>query len=263
MSLSENDKETLPVDMKDKNQIASDRFSDWMSRHNSIARFSILVTGLTVYFIILPARLRVAFWNSLQTHRFLAGMLVVFSLIAVSLVWSTGQKIDAWAFSFFNMWRSRPAWLDRLMTGFTQLGNINATLVIALGLYLASDHLGAYELLLGTITLWIVVELIKFLVHRSRPFTRLAQARIVGYRPRGLSFPSGHTSQTFFIATLMVQHFHVHILAASLLYIAAFLVGITRMYVGAHYPRDVLAGAILGTAWGLIGVIVDTYIFGV
>jgi PAP2 superfamily len=31
------------------------------------------------------------------------------------------------------------------------------------------------------------------------------------------------------------------------------VVGITRIYVGAHYPRDVLAGAILGSAWGLLG----------
>jgi membrane-associated phospholipid phosphatase len=41
---------------------------------------------------------------------------------------------------------------------------------------------------------------------------------------------------------------------------AGLLVGITRMYVGAHYPRDVLAGAILGSAWGLLGVLVDGYV---
>jgi membrane-associated phospholipid phosphatase len=44
-----------------------------------------------------------------------------------------------------------------------------------------------------------------------------------------------------------------------LLYATALLVGLTRMYVGAHYPRDVLAGAILGTAWALFGVSVDRY----
>jgi membrane-associated phospholipid phosphatase len=32
--------------------------------------------------------------------------------------------------------------------------------------------------------------------------------------------------------------------------------------VGAHYPRDVLAGALLGSAWGLLGVLVDGYLFG-
>ncbi len=48
-----------------------------------------------------------------------------------------------------------------------------------------------------------------------------------------------------FTATLMAGHFHASIWAVFLLYAIALLVGITRMYVGAHYPRDVLAGAIL------------------
>ena len=38
----------------------------------------------------------------------------------------------------------------------------------------------------------------------------------------------------------------------------AALVAVTRMYIGAHYPRDVLAGAILGSVWGLLGVMIDT-----
>jgi membrane-associated phospholipid phosphatase len=62
------------------------------------------------------------------------------------------------------------------------------------------------------------------------------------------------------VATIIVQHFHVSVLAAILLYAIALLVGITRMYVGAHYPRDVLAGAILGSAWGLLGVVVEGYV---
>ena len=62
------------------------------------------------------------------------------------------------------------------------------------------------------------------------------------------------------MATLMAQHFHTSAWMAFLLYAIALLVGITRMYVGAHYPRDVLAGAILGSAWGLLGGIVDPYV---
>ena len=145
------------------------------------------------------------------------------------------------------------------MKVFTQIGSGIAALGIALVFLLTSDRMLAYELMLGTLTLWLVVELMKFLVHRSRPFIRLTQTRIVGYRARGRSFPSGHTSQVFFMATLMTQHFHSSIWVVILLYAAALLVGITRMYVGAHYPRDVLAGAILGSAWGLLGVILNPF----
>ena len=196
----------------------------------------------------------------MQSQAILASMLLIFSLLAISLVWSAGQRLDAWVFLSFNLRWSRPLWLDRIMLGFTQIGNGIAALGIALVLFLAGDRLLAYELILGTLTLWLVVELVKILVHRSRPFIRLTQARIVGYRARGRSFPSGHTSQAFFMATLMAQHFHPSVWVAFLLYAAALLVGITRMYVGAHYPRDVLAGAILGSAWGLLGVIVDGYV---
>jgi membrane-associated phospholipid phosphatase len=146
------------------------------------------------------------------------------------------------------------------MLGFTQIGNGLTSLAIAVIFFIANERLLAYELILGTLTLWLVVELVKFLIHRPRPFIRLTQARIVGYRPIGRSFPSGHTSEAFFMATLMASHFHASFWVVFLLYTSALLVGITRLYVGAHYPRDVLAGAILGSAWGLLGVIVDGYV---
>ena len=212
---------------------------------------------LVVFLLLLPPDIRTVFWHSFQSQAILVSMLLVFSLVAISLVWSTGQRLDTWVFLSFNVRGSRPHWLDRIMVGFTQIGNGIAALGIALVLFLASDRLLSYELMLGTLTLWLVVELVKFVVHRSRPFIRLAKVRIVGYRARGRSFPSGHTSQAFFMATLMVHYFHASFWVAILLYAIALLVGITRMYVGAHYPRDVLAGAILGSAWGLLGVIVD------
>ncbi len=187
-------------------------------------------------------------------------MLLVFSLLAISLIWSTGQQLDAWAFLFFNVRGLRPSWLDWIMLGFTQIGNGIVSLGIALVLFLAGDRLLSYETILGTLTLWLVVELVKFLIHRSRPFIKLVQTRIVGFRPSGRSFPSGHTSQAFFMATLMVRYFHPSVWVVFLVYATALLVGLTRMYVGAHYPRDVLAGAILGSAWGLLGVIIDGYV---
>ncbi|HEX3048936.1 MAG TPA: phosphatase PAP2 family protein, partial [Bacillota bacterium] len=87
----------------------------------------------------------------------------------------------------------------------------------------------------------------------------LTQTRVVGPRARGRSFPSGHTSQIFFTVTLLIQHFHPPIWGMVLLCLLALFVAVTRMYVGAHYPRDILAGMILGSVWGGLGVIIDTY----
>jgi membrane-associated phospholipid phosphatase len=238
---------------------AWNRFSLWVSHHRAIARLISLAASLILFLTLLPATMRIYFWDGLQSHKTLASMLLVFSLLAISLVWSAGQHLDDWAFLVFNLRGSRPIWLDRAMLGFTQIGNGFTILVIGGVLFVVGQRFLSYELILGTLTLWLVVELVKFFIHRARPFILLVQTRIVGFRATGRSFPSGHTSQAFFIATLVAQHFHPNVWIVFLLYGAALLVGITRMYVGAHYPRDVLAGAILGSAWGLLEVLVDGY----
>lgn len=240
----------------------SGRLTLLVSRIRPIAWVMSLMAGLVVLLVSLPATLRMALWHGLLAQRTLASMLLVFGLLAISLVWSTGQRMDAWAFLYLNLRGRRPPWLDWMMLGFTQIGGTIAALAITLVLFLADDRLLAYEFMLGALALWLVVELVKALVRRSRPFIRLTQARIVGHRFGGRSFPSGHTSQVFFTATLMAQHFHASAWLVFLLYAIALLVGITRMYVGAHYPRDVLAGIILGSSWGLLGGIVDKYVRG-
>jgi membrane-associated phospholipid phosphatase len=233
-----------------------------VKRNRSVTWLAGITIVLAVFLLILPVDIRATFWHSLEAQAILVSMLLIFSLVAISFVWSAGQKLDTWVFLTFNVRWVRPIWLDRVMLGFTQVGNGFTTLAFALILIFASQRYLAYELILGTLTLWLVVMLIKAIARRSRPFIRLVQTRVIGYRPRGRSFPSGHTSQSFFVATLMIQHFHAGVWIAILLYAIAMLVGITRMYVGAHYPRDVLAGAILGSAWGLLGVIFDGYVLG-
>jgi membrane-associated phospholipid phosphatase len=229
-------------------------------KYRPVAWLVFLTASLVLFLAWMPSQMRIIIWHGLVARGILSSMLLVFSLLAVSLVWSAGQRVDVWAFLFFNLQGSRPVWLDWMMLGFTQIGSGAAALAIGLILFLAGDRLVAYELILGTLTLWILVELVKALVRRSRPFIRVTQTRIVGYRVGGRSFPSGHTSQAFFMATLMAPHFQVSAWMVFLLYAIALLVGITRMYVGAHYPRDVLAGAILGSVWGLLGVLVDGYV---
>ncbi len=149
----------------------------WVGDHQSILRLVIIASALAAFLLFLPTYLRVAFWNGLWEHELLTGMLLVFSLLSLSLIWSTGQKLDAKVFLFFNIWGARPIWLDRLMVGFTQLGNGLVPLGIGLVLFIIGNRRLAYELILGTLTLWLVVEVLKFLVYRSRPFIRLTQTR--------------------------------------------------------------------------------------
>lgn len=80
-------------------------------------------------------------------------------------------------------------------------------------------------------------------VRRRRPFDKLEgiQNRVVP--PDEFSFPSGHTSAAFMIATITIYYFPV---IGILTYAWATLVGISRVLLGVHYPSDILAGLTLG-----------------
>lgn len=223
--------------------------------------WAILITLLLVLALkIIPQDMLIRFWQKIVEYKVLVSLVLVFCFIALSLVWKKGQQIDVWVFMVFNMQGGNAPWVDKFMLGSTQLGNGIFAFILAVFFYFKVDKLLAYEVVLGTLTLWLVVELLKIMIRRKRPFKGLEDIRIVGTRARGHSFPSGHTSQAFFMATLLFQHFHFGLISGLALYAIALLVGITRIYLGMHYPRDVLGGSILGTAWGLVGAIVNSYI---
>jgi undecaprenyl-diphosphatase len=77
------------------------------------------------------------------------------------------------------------------------------------------------------------------------------------------SFPSGHTTESTVIfltvatviASLETKH-HPKILAYTVAMFAIFAVGVSRVYLGMHWPTDVLGGWVLGTAWALAAWII-------
>ncbi len=233
----------------------------WVYHRRTILAVS-LVLALALFVAWLTPSARIGIVRGLLAHRALAGLLLFFSLLAVSLFWSAGQRLDAWIFMHFNLRGARPASMDRLMWGTTQLGTFFLAVLLAAIMAVLNLRRLAVEIILGTITLWLVVELIKAITDRSRPYIVIAGARVIGWRERGKSFPSGHTAQTFFLMSLMVLHFHPILAAALAFYGVAAFVGLTRMYVGAHYPRDVMAGAALGLMWSLWYVLIDPYLIG-
>lgn len=87
--------------------------------------------------------------------------------------------------------------------------------------------------------------LIKNMVRRVRPYRVLETLTILIEEPGEFSFPSGHTSSSFaagvVLYLLLPKKYGVPAM------ILAFLIGISRLYVGVHYPTDVMAGAVLGT----------------
>jgi undecaprenyl-diphosphatase len=67
------------------------------------------------------------------------------------------------------------------------------------------------------------------------------------------SFPSGHTAAAFVIATLIAHFFPILTVPVS---IWAMLVGVSRIYLGVHYPTDIIAGLVIGILCAFAGIMI-------
>jgi membrane-associated phospholipid phosphatase len=86
---------------------------------------------------------------------------------------------------------------------------------------------------------------VKMVTRRQRP--KLDGLPPLGGAPSSLSLPSAHATASFAAATAMSR---IAPRRRSFLYAGAALMGLTRPYLGMHYPSDVVVGAALGTALG-------------
>jgi undecaprenyl-diphosphatase len=97
----------------------------------------------------------------------------------------------------------------------------------------------------ATIATWLVEYPIKTYFKRRRPFIDVVRALVIGKKPGSWSFPSGHTASSFACALILSG---VWPQRRSAFYALAAAVGFSRTYLGAHYPGDVVSGALSGTA---------------
>ena len=108
----------------------------------------------------------------------------------------------------------------------------------------------AFYMGIAFITTSLITQSVKHIVDRKRPFETYSFIIKRDDESGGLSFPSGHTSSAFCIATsVSLRYRKWYYVAPSYLFAAS--VGWARMYQGVHYPSDVFTGAIVGTgtAW--------------
>jgi undecaprenyl-diphosphatase len=97
----------------------------------------------------------------------------------------------------------------------------------------------------------LINQLISHLWDRTRPFVAHPSAHVWGTRSHDASFPSDHASAAFSIAFAV---FLFDRFVGSLFLTAACVIGIGRVFIGVHYPSDVLAGCLVGLASALLVV---------
>ena len=135
----------------------------------------------------------------------------------------------------------------------THMGGAVLTIGITLLLILISTNMPiqkwGIESALALASSHILVTLIKKIYPRNRPYRSLSQARVVVNPLMDHSFPSGHTTAIFSVITPYILHMPI---LGFILYPIACCVGVSRVFLGLHYPSDVLFGAIVGSVFGML-----------
>jgi glycosyltransferase 2 family protein len=129
-----------------------------------------------------------------------------------------------------------------------QAGNVLAVGVASLVVAATRRFWLAINLAVTGVGVWLVARWIKDEVGRERPADLLPGVHLRGPHDNGLGFVSGHAAVAVAIATLIAPYLDRRLRWVAVL--VATLVGVSRLYVGAHLPFDVIGGAALGWAAG-------------
>jgi membrane-associated phospholipid phosphatase len=133
-----------------------------------------------------------------------------------------------------------PAWVVM------QLGNLGAAPAAAGAALAAHERRLARRLLVGGSASWALSKVVKKGIRRPRPAFLLPDAHRRGQDAAGLGYLSGHAAVVVALGAAALPRLHG---AARTAVLAAIpIVGLCRIYVGAHLPLDVLGGAALGLA---------------
>jgi len=136
---------------------------------------------------------------------------------------------------------------DKLMLVITHTGNglvLLPIVLLALAIFDRKKMLRVFStVLLAGVIGGVFVHLLKLGIGGSRPLVVFPQAHFLGEPLKLGSFPSGHTQLCFSTAVVLAKEYKK---GWKFLYLWAFIVGYSRIYVGAHFPLDIIAGGTIG-----------------
>jgi membrane-associated phospholipid phosphatase len=167
-------------------------------------------------------------------------------LLAVELV--DRDRVHVLEIDAFRLVNDLPAVLYPLVWAVMQLGNVLAVPVLAGVAALTRRYRLAVNLAVAGFGCWALARLVKDLVNRGRPAQYLPDVNFHGPPATGLGFISGHAAVAVALASVASPYLSRP--ARRVAWALAAAVCLSRLYVGAHLPLDVIGGAAVGWAAG-------------
>ena len=178
--------------------------------------------------------------------------LIIFLFIIKDVFTCETISYDKWAYNFFKDLRSDELTLFmRLMTNFGSFLFISSFFLVLYLLY--KNKKTIYYLLINTISILLINDFIKHLIHRSRPsdYSLINES--------SYSFPSSHAMVSvvfygllIYLVYKIVKNRKTKCFLITILTIIVLLISISRIYLGAHYLSDVIGGLSLGIIYLMI-----------
>ena len=175
---------------------------------------------------------------------------MILTAIAVAL-----YGLLLWRFDFeilFYIKDHRTAFLDAIVPFYTSLGDDGIIwIIVGLLMLIPKKTRKCGILVLGALLVMLVINnvILKNIIARPRPCATYPELVELVHVPTSYSFPSGHTVSAMAVAfTILTQHKKLGYVTLVL----AALMGLSRLYVGVHFPTDVYGGVIVGALIALI-----------
>lgn len=189
-----------------------------------------------------------------NSHFYISSLLF---LVSSGLILLTVSKAE----SFISLNSFHSFSLNVFFVNYTFLGDGIFAVCLCAFLFCRKQQKLALLILAAYLSSGLVTQILKNCIYAPRPRIFFEASQYLYHLDNfgnsgggSSSFPSGHTTSAFALATVLAVHFK-NKFTGILLFIAAALVGYSRIYLAAHFPADVLAGAGIGIVFATISIV--------